>query len=517
MRRLTQAALAAIALLLFAPLSAHAEPQASIEPRQLTLSEALAAGSEGTLPPLTVTNVGDAAGTFVVEIRSPSDPGATPPEAAWLRVAPAEFELAPGAAQSVTVTAAPVDDVEEGPYRVLVTAGTRGTDLAVAATIELDVATASSGLAAGLDARVYVALLAVAVLALLLFVLARRLQFNLGVLPSKRDTEAVAAGRAEPSRSVLLNAPRQLGPALAVSQSNVPEPERGRPWMTDFSDTSFERPARPSMDNPSLPVARVPAEPAIQVPLPAPLQPSVPPPTPEPAVLAEESRTSYDPTPRHRRRDWLTLGSLALGAGLAVWAAVATFMLATRPEVDRGAIDARIAALEAQISSLTTVSTPADGDSAASGDGVEVAAGPSETPPSELAAAPPTEEEITEATPEQDASEPAEAEATPEATPPSASQALQTEQPVEPVDEAPPVQGGDTWNVGPSGERIYFAGPGGGPLDTAGQDLYDCHNFETWAQALAVLQASGPGDPNLIDTDGNGTPCESLLAREQAG
>jgi hypothetical protein len=48
------------------------------------------------------------------------------------------------------------------------------------------------------------------------------------------------------------------------------------------------------------------------------------------------------------------------------------------------------------------------------------------------------------------------------------------------------------------------------PLDTHGQDLYNCTDFSTWAEANAVYQANLPGDPNHLDSDSDGIPCESL-------
>jgi hypothetical protein len=47
-------------------------------------------------------------------------------------------------------------------------------------------------------------------------------------------------------------------------------------------------------------------------------------------------------------------------------------------------------------------------------------------------------------------------------------------------------------------------------LDTAGADLYNCSDFATWDEANAVYQANLPGDPNHLDSDGDGIPCESL-------
>ena len=50
----------------------------------------------------------------------------------------------------------------------------------------------------------------------------------------------------------------------------------------------------------------------------------------------------------------------------------------------------------------------------------------------------------------------------------------------------------------------------GKPIVTQGADLWDCRDFLTWEQAMTVYQANLPDDPNLIDFDGNGIPCESL-------
>lgn len=45
---------------------------------------------------------------------------------------------------------------------------------------------------------------------------------------------------------------------------------------------------------------------------------------------------------------------------------------------------------------------------------------------------------------------------------------------------------------------------------TAGRDLYDCTDFSTWEEANQVYQANLPGDPNRLDNDNDGIPCESL-------
>ena len=45
---------------------------------------------------------------------------------------------------------------------------------------------------------------------------------------------------------------------------------------------------------------------------------------------------------------------------------------------------------------------------------------------------------------------------------------------------------------------------------TDGADLWNCADFESWSQASLVYEANLPNDPNLIDFDGNGIPCEDL-------
>lgn len=52
----------------------------------------------------------------------------------------------------------------------------------------------------------------------------------------------------------------------------------------------------------------------------------------------------------------------------------------------------------------------------------------------------------------------------------------------------------------------------GKPVVTDGADLWNCGDFLTWEQALTVYEANLPDDPNFIDFDGNGIPCEALRA-----
>ncbi len=48
------------------------------------------------------------------------------------------------------------------------------------------------------------------------------------------------------------------------------------------------------------------------------------------------------------------------------------------------------------------------------------------------------------------------------------------------------------------------------PLYTAGRDLYNCRAFASWDEAQEALRVNGPGDPNHIDTNGNGIACEDI-------
>ena len=503
---------------------AYADPHPAIEPRRLALNEPVQAGAREALPPLSVTNSGDSAGSFVVEVRSFTDPAATPEEAAWLDVEPAAFDLGPGETREVTITVAPGEGAAVRDYRTLVTAGTADGAVAVATTIEFGVGAPSADAAATTDMSLYIIVAGLAALAVGLVVFARRFQLDLDTMRRRRSA---AVPVAEPSRSVLLVPPPvdeshltpegALEPAVEIRR----DASATRPWMSEFTEAQLEVPRRPSVEAPAVPLAQMPSqrtERAVQVPLPPPLQPSRPP-APSTVVPTSETEAANPPPRGAQRPSQLPAAAFALGAVLALWATVATVMLATRPSVDRDAIDEQITALEARVESLTALVDPDRGTPphAALGDATATpAAGapPTGTPTSE-----PTPEATTEATPEAPAAVVTEApEPVSTPTPEATSQAVEAEPVEEPTPEPTEVvTGGEAWVPGADGERVYVAGPAGGPLDTAGADLYDCHHFEAWAQALAVREASGPDDPNLIDTDGNGLPCESLMAREQAG
>ena len=49
---------------------------------------------------------------------------------------------------------------------------------------------------------------------------------------------------------------------------------------------------------------------------------------------------------------------------------------------------------------------------------------------------------------------------------------------------------------------------------TDGADLWNCIDFQNWEEASMVYEANLPDDPNLIDFDGNGVPCESLRQQD---
>jgi hypothetical protein len=57
---------------------------------------------------------------------------------------------------------------------------------------------------------------------------------------------------------------------------------------------------------------------------------------------------------------------------------------------------------------------------------------------------------------------------------------------------------------------IVPATPTQPPINTGSEDVYNCDDFTTWQEAYAVFQASPPGDPNKLDTDFDGIPCEDL-------
>jgi hypothetical protein len=55
-----------------------------------------------------------------------------------------------------------------------------------------------------------------------------------------------------------------------------------------------------------------------------------------------------------------------------------------------------------------------------------------------------------------------------------------------------------------------LAAPATSRLNTHGANLYNCSDFSTYDEALAVYKANLPGDPNDLDRDNDGIPCESL-------
>lgn len=59
------------------------------------------------------------------------------------------------------------------------------------------------------------------------------------------------------------------------------------------------------------------------------------------------------------------------------------------------------------------------------------------------------------------------------------------------------------------------ASPATSRLNTHGTDLYNCGDFATYAETLAVYKAYLPGDPNRLDKDDDGIPCETLPGARQ--
>ncbi len=54
------------------------------------------------------------------------------------------------------------------------------------------------------------------------------------------------------------------------------------------------------------------------------------------------------------------------------------------------------------------------------------------------------------------------------------------------------------------------------PLFTAGKDRYNCLHFSSFEEAQDALRVNGPGDPNRIDSNGNGVACEDFTYRAPA-
>ena len=46
------------------------------------------------------------------------------------------------------------------------------------------------------------------------------------------------------------------------------------------------------------------------------------------------------------------------------------------------------------------------------------------------------------------------------------------------------------------------------PINTGGRDLYNCGDFASQEEANRIFLANQPGDPNRLDRDNDGIPCE---------
>ena len=47
-------------------------------------------------------------------------------------------------------------------------------------------------------------------------------------------------------------------------------------------------------------------------------------------------------------------------------------------------------------------------------------------------------------------------------------------------------------------------------LNMGGVDRYNCDDFTTWQESNAAFQENQPGDPNQLDGNDDGIPCEYL-------
>jgi len=218
---------------------------------------------------------------------------------------------------------------------------------------------------------------------------------------------------------------------------------------------------------------------------------------------------------RARRTPIVLIASLAVGA----WLAATVFTLVSLPSDALPPSGERVAELETNVDGLVAAVGLLGG-----GDGTSHDDGPPSTPAFPIAGpdstASPTStatlEAMPDSTPEAEPTFLPTLEPTPmattEATPlPTAASSFDFYATSTPTSTSTPATGA---TPSPLSQPRVTSGPGGGPLDTAGANLYNCTDFETWEQAVAVFRASGASDPNLLDTDGNGIPCEDLKAAE---
>lgn len=226
---------------------------------------------------------------------------------------------------------------------------------------------------------------------------------------------------------------------------------------------------------------------------------------------------------RPRGGQALLLGGIAV---LVVWTAGATLALVSLPADALPASGERVAEVETNVNGMVAAIELLGGGGQDEGPHPGAAfpiAGPEDAPITEESAQA-NAEAMEAARAAEPTVAPATATTTPTATPTEAvtptstSTATPTSAPATPTPAASTATPSATAAApAPLSQPRITSGPGGGPLDTAGVNLYNCSDFTSWEQAVAVFRASGSGDVNQLDTDLNGIPCEELKAAELAG
>ncbi|MPZ97832.1 MAG: hypothetical protein GEU80_00620 [Dehalococcoidia bacterium] len=492
--------LALLAALVAAGGVARAEPRPEISPPSVMIEGDLAPGSSVGLPPVTVTNTGDEAGSFRVRVGNIGEQSEHAPEGEWFGGTVGPFELAPGASRTVTLLLQLPAEAQGGDYSAMVLAERLNgdqPDTAAATWLAFHVDVAATPFYEPLlegtrTAAPYVGgglLLVVLLAALFLFGRRVRLPHLPSLSMSSRSLRAVSV----PS----------------VSLPTVSKPRAG--------SLAALRPLRVSMRLPaiSLPRPRLPAfatrgvgRSRIRVAMPA---------------FARSPKGKRITPGLGAARP--VRGGTNLVAALALTGASALavgFVLAwvvgspVRGSADDGD-DARTVELEQQVEALSAevlaLRTQLGGDvlaaapptGTAGGGAVSPTASPSEAPPDDDPTAEPTEDPVGSGT----AATTVGATTTPEPTPSTTPTPRPTAVPTVVVTSTPAVEPTPFLGRPPAepGEPLRDTGT---PVVTDGRNFWDCASFISWEEAQWVYESNLPGDPNLIDGDANGIACERL-------
>jgi hypothetical protein len=115
--------------------AAEAGPGASVNLAEVRVDERLLPGGKYDLPTLSVTNTGDQAGTYVVDVTYVYEQPERRPPPDWFSFEPREFPLAPGQSQRVEMRLNPASGADPGRYSAYIRAAAAPSEASVSVSV----------------------------------------------------------------------------------------------------------------------------------------------------------------------------------------------------------------------------------------------------------------------------------------------------------------------------------------------------------------------------------------------